>query len=178
MDSEAKFSKLAEDDSIYRFYSTIEGRIIEFIRSRGQVTLVELIAYIDYHKNKLRDISSRKYKEKSIETLVISTLIYKKQIFNEVSDGNWTINIDSALEYEKNVIKKIEHSCKKRVEQHKKYKSKLHEEEKFKVFENLVDNDIYNKLIQLDELMASSNEQVQKQILEYYDSSKNISINR
>ncbi|CAG9312522.1 unnamed protein product [Blepharisma stoltei] len=77
MDSEIRDSKALKCNPLYRFYNTLEGALIEFIRNQGQASLHKIIEHIENKKERLRTISSKKYKKESVEELVFPVLLGK-----------------------------------------------------------------------------------------------------
>ncbi|CAG9312570.1 unnamed protein product [Blepharisma stoltei] len=167
MDSKIRDSKAFKCNPLYRFYNTLEGALIEFIRNEGQASLHQIMEHIEGKKKRLRTISSRKYKKESVEELVFPALFGKKKLFNQISAGVWTVNTNFALEYEQKVVKEIERIKEKNnqesYERYMQRKITLKEEEKLKIFEKSIDTDIYNKLDQLVDILESSNEEMQRQ---------------
>ncbi|CAG9312520.1 unnamed protein product [Blepharisma stoltei] len=173
MDLNIGVSKSSKSDSLSRYYTTIEGVMIEYIKTHSQVKLSDLLEFMDLRKKGLRNVYSRKYKVKCIGELAIAKLTSNRKIFKESTSGVWTIDSNASLEYEQQKIKEIEEirkrSNKARAEWKKISEIRMKEEEKFDIFGNFVSDEIYNKLEQLDEIMSSSNQNIQKNILALYE---------
>ncbi|CAG9312527.1 unnamed protein product [Blepharisma stoltei] len=159
----------AFSDFTYQFNNTIEGNLIGHLRRYGQATLYELIECVASNKN-LRTKHSKRYRNKNIEKLTLSKLVAKQHIFIENQNGLWALDEKAATEYEQKKILEIKEIKEKkheiRAKLNKKDKTK---QEKFKIFNELIDMDIFLKLEQLEEILESSNESAQKQIFEFFE---------
>ncbi|CAG9310324.1 unnamed protein product [Blepharisma stoltei] len=166
------------DDFMYQFYNTIEGSLIKYLRSYGQATLDELIDHVLNNKN-LRTKYSKKYRNRNIEKLTLSKIISKDHIFIENQYGIWTLDViiiqeSFASEYEIKKVTEIkeikEKGLQSRVEKYRKDKSKLRDQENFTIFNRIIDEGIFNKLEQVEEILQSSNENAQNQIYDIFES--------